>query len=146
MLASLDDVKTHLPRDKFSPTDGNPEIALFQIDAERIIKGNLLSVFSAATLTAWADPATTPSIIRAIAGRLIAAFYYAKKVSEDMPDWDQTYPQRLYDEAMRMIEMIRDGDLILEEVGEVPGTVFDTSYFFPTASDGAPKFTMDMRW
>src|SRR5262245_14450637 len=123
-LASLDDVKTHLPPDKFEATDGNPEIALFQVDVERLIKGYLSSVFSATTLAAWADPSTTPSYIRSIAGRLVAAFYYAKKVSEDLPDWDRTYPQRLYDEAMLMLNMIREGDVILEEVPEDPGTAF----------------------
>jgi len=145
-LASLDDVKTHLPNDKFAATDGNPEIAFFQIDVERLIKGFLSNVFSATTLSAWVSPATTPGYIRAVAGRLVASFYYAKKVSEDLPDWDRTYPQRLYNEAIAMLEAIRDGDVILEDVDEGAGTAFSTDYFFPRASDGEPKFTMGMRW
>lgn len=146
MLASLDDVNTHLPPDKFSATDGNPEIEFYQVDVERAIKGYLSSVYTAATLSTWVSPATTPGYIRAVAGRLIAAFYYAKKVSEDLPDWDRTYPQRLYDEAMRMLDEIRDGSVILIEVPEVPGTALSTDFFFPRATDGEPKFTMDMRW
>lgn len=145
-LASLDDVNTHLPRDKFEANDGNPEIALFGIDVERVIKGYLASVFSATTLSAWVSPATTPGEIRAIAGRLIAAFYYSKKVSEDMPDWDRTYPQRLYDEAMKMLTDIIDGEIVLTDVTETPGTVLSGDFFFPTAADGEPKFTMGMRW
>lgn len=146
MLASLDDVNAYLPSDKFTATDGNPEIELLQIDVERIIKGYLASVFSAATLATWVSPATTPTVLRSVAGRLIAAFYYAKKVSEDLPDWDGTYPQRLYDDAMKMLMDIIDGSITLPEVPDVPGTAFDSSFFFPRASDGEPKFTMDMRW
>ena len=145
-LASLDDVKTFLPLDKFAATDGNPEIALFQIDIERLIKGYLSSVFSAATLAAWADPLTTPSQVRSIAGRLVAAFYYAKKVSEDLPDWDRTYPQRLYDDAMRMLDLIREGDIVLDDVPDVPGTAFGINFFYPRATDDEPSFTMGMKW
>lgn len=144
-LASLEDINTHLPSDKFKATDGNPEITLYQIDIETLIKGYLSSVFSQATLLLWASPATTPKYIRSCAGRLIAAFYYAKKVSEDLPDWDRTYPQKIYDIAMSMLEAIRTGDVILEEVTEEVGTHFDSSFFYPTA-DSTPKFTMDMRW
>lgn len=144
MLASLDDVRTHLPEDKFKVTDGNAEIKLFQTDVERLIKGYLSSVFSAATLAAWADPASTPTYIRACAGRLVAAFYYAKRLSEDLPDWDRTYPQRLYDEAMMWLEAVRTGQVDLG-LTEPAGTQFDSSFFFPT-TDSIPKFTMDMRW
>jgi hypothetical protein len=144
-LASLDDINTHLPGDKFAATDGNPEIGLYQIDMERTIKGYLSSVFSQATLNGWANPANTPVYIRSIAGRLIAAFYYAKKVSEDLPDWDRTYPQRLYDEAMRMLEEVRTGDVVLLEVIEPAGTRFDSSFFYPDENT-TPKFSMDMRW
>ena len=146
MLASLDDIRTHLPPDKFAATDGNAEINFYQTDVERLIKGYLSSVFSAATLALWADPDSTPGYIRACAGRLIAAFYYAKRLSEDLPDWDRTYPQRLYNEAMAMIEAVRSGDVVLDGVTEVPGTQFSTDFFFPDDTATAAKFTMDMRW
>lgn len=147
MLASLADVNTHLPGDKFTATDGGPDYLSFQTDVTRLVKGYLSSVFSATTLAAWADPDSTPATIRAIAGRLVAAFYYAKKVSEDIPDWDGTYPQRLYDEAMKMLEMIRTGLIVLPEVppDDQPGTFFDSSFFYPDSTD-EPSFTMDMRW
>lgn len=146
MLASLDDVRTHLPRDKFEVKDGNTEISLYQTDVERLVKGYLSSVFTAATLAVWASPATTPSYIRACAARLIAAFYYAKKLSEDLPDWDKTYPQRLYDDAMLMLEAVRSGAVVLTGVTEVPGTQFDESFFYPDDTARAPAFTMEMRW
>ncbi len=143
-LASLDDVRTHIPPDKFEVTDGNVEIQLYQTDVERVIKGYLSSVFSATTIAAWADPTSTPALIRACAGRLVAAFYYAKRLSEDIPDWDKTYPQRLYNDAIMLLEDIRIGQATLPEVTEVPGTQFDTSFFSPTSGD--PKFSMEMRW
>lgn len=145
MLASFDDVRTHLPGDKLQVTDENPEILLFQVDVERLIKGYLSSVFSAATLAAWDEPASTPVYIRGCAGRLVAAFYYAKRYSVDIPDWDKTYPQRLYDEAMAMLEMVRNGEVDLG-LPESPGTAFDTSFFYPDSTARDPAFTMDMRW
>jgi len=144
-LNSLDDIKTWLPSDKFKATDGNVEITLIETDVERTIKGYLSSVFSQATLETWADPDATPAYIRSCAGRLVAAFYYAKKLSEDMPDWDRTYPQRLYDEAMTMLEDVRTGQVTLSEVDEPIGTGLDNSFFYPDSTT-EPKFTMDMRW
>lgn len=145
MLASLDDINTHLPQDKLSATDGNEEIERYGVDVERVIKGYLSSTFSATTLAAWADPDTTPDFIRAVAGRLIAAFYYAKKYSEDLPNWDKTYPQRLYNDAMAMLLKVQTGEIDLGIPGEEAGTQFDSSFFYPT-KDTEPVFTMDMRF
>ena len=147
MLASLEDVNAFLPSDKFKATDGNPDLALLQIDVDRLVKGYLSGAFSSSTLAGWAAPSSTPALIRSIAGRLIAAFYYAKKVSEDLPDWDGTYPQRLYNDAMALLEKIRMGEIVLIEVpdSEQPETQFDSDYFWPRAGS-EPKFTSDMRW
>lgn len=145
-LASLDDIRTWLPADKFQVTDGNLDLQLAQVDAERLIKGYLRAVFSPSTVAAWADPSTTPAYLRSVAGRLVAAFYYSKKTSEDIPDWVGTYPQRLYDEAMRMLENVKNGDVVLAEVSEIPGTEFTNAFFYPTSRDGQPSFTMSMQW
>ena len=146
MLASFDDVRTHIPSDKLQVTDGNPEIDLFQVDVERLIKGYLSSVFSAATLALWDEPANTPGYIRGCAGRLVAAFYYAKRYSVDIPDWDKTYPQRLYDEAMAMLELVRSGEVVLDGIIETLGTAFDSSFYYPDGTAREPAFTMDMQW
>lgn len=145
MLASIEDINTFLPQDKLSATDGNEEIARHQIDVERVIKGYLSSTYSAVTLAAWADPDTTPNFIRSIAGRLIAAWHYARKLSEDMPDWNKTYPQRLYDEAMAMLLGVQNGDVDLGLPGEEAGTTFGDGFFYP-GKDTEPVFTMDMRF
>jgi hypothetical protein len=145
VLADLNDINTFLPQDKLSATDGNEEIGRHQVDVERVIKGYLSSTYTAATLAAWADPDSTPPFIRSIAGRLIAAFHYARKLSEDMPDWDRTYPQRLYDEAMAMLLAVQNGDVDLGIPGEEAGTQFSSNFFYPT-KDTEPVFTMDMRF
>lgn len=144
MLASLDDINTHLPIDKLEATDGNEEIDRHQVDVERVIKGYLTSTYSAAVLAAWADPSSTPDFIRSIAGRLIAAFYYGRRYSEDLPDWDRTYPQRLYNEAMAMLLQVQTGDVIVVP-GTTPETQFSSDFFYPT-KDTEPVFTMGMRF
>lgn len=145
MLASLDDINTHLPTDKLEATDGNPEIDRHNTDVDRLIKGYLSDAFEATTLATWADPSTTPDYIRAIAGRLVAAFYYARRYSENIPDWDRTYPQRLYNEAMAMLEMVRSGQVDLPEVTEPVGTEFSADFWGPIPKP-EPVFTMDMRF
>ncbi|KKW09706.1 MAG: hypothetical protein UY48_C0055G0009 [Candidatus Gottesmanbacteria bacterium GW2011_GWB1_49_7] len=138
-LASLDDINVHLPSDKLGLADGDD--TEMQLDAERIIKGYLSTVYSAATLAEWADPATTPGLIRAIAGRLIAAFYYALRFSEDSVERPE-YAQFKYDEAMSMLKQIVAGTLLLPEVTETPttGLSFTSADFWPNDDD--PVFTM----
>ena len=144
MLASLDDINTFLPTDKLEARDGDERIARHQTDVDRVIKGYLSSTFSAVTLAAWADPDSTPGFIRSIAGRLIAAFHYGRSYTEDLPDWDRTYPQRIYNEAMQMLEQVRTGDVIVVE-DETPSTQFSSNFFYP-GKDSEPVFTMDMRF
>jgi hypothetical protein len=142
LLANLDDINEFLPQDKLTATDGNPAIDRFQIDVDRTIKGYLASVYSLATLQTWADPTSTPAFIRGIAGRLIAAYWYSSRTSEDMPDWNKSYPQRVYDEAMKMLADIRSGDAVLVDVVETPGTVL-TEFYKPKAD---PYFTVGMKF
>lgn len=142
LLASLDDVNTHLPTDKLEAEDGIKAINLYQVDVNTIIKGGLSSVFSVTTLAAWADPSTTPPYIRSIAGRLIAAFWYANRRSEQMADWDRSFPQRIYNEAMAMLDMVRQG-LVDLGLTEESGVQFSNLFFIPNATTTAPKFTMD---
>lgn len=140
-LASLDDINVHLPEDKLEVFDAEDEH--LQIDCDRIIKGWLAGTYSAATLAAWTTPATTPSLIRAVAGRFMAAFVYKKAYSEDSTRIPP-YAQMKYDEAMTMLNMIKDGQLLLSDVVEVPGTTFTGDLFWPNDDTDAPKFTMSL--
>jgi hypothetical protein len=144
VLASLDDINTHLPQDKLHVQDANEQVQKHQVDVDRVIKGYLSSTFQPVTLAEWADPASTPGFIRSIAGRLVAAWHYARMYSEDVADWDRTYPQRLYNEAMAMLEEVRSGavDLGLDDEA---ATAFGSGFFYPT-KDTEPVFTMGMRF
>ena len=138
-LATLAEINVHLPTDKLEiETGADTEL---QLDAERIIKGYLGNVYSVATLAAWADPESTPSLVRAIAGRLIAAFHYALRYSEDTTKRPQ-YAQFKYKEAMDMLAQIVAGTLTLTDVDEVAttGFSFTTADFWP--NDDEPVFTM----
>jgi hypothetical protein len=138
ILASLDDIQTHLPVDKLEVED--TLVDLLQIDVNRTIRGYLSGVYEPATLAAWDDPDDTPGIIRGIAGRLIAAAYYAKRYAEDDPDVPQ-YAQRLYNEAMATLVGVQSGRIILEEVTtEVTGDNLTREDFWPNDDTEGPLF------
>lgn len=140
MLASLDDINTHLPQDKLEADDSS--VSLYQVDAERIIRGYLSGIFSPSTLAAWADPDTTPVVIRAIAGRLIAAAFYADRYAEDDPDVP-AYAQQKYNEGMMMLMQVQSGALVLTEVTESPGDSFTDADFWPNdTTEPGPLFTI----
>jgi Bacteriophage Mu, Gp36 len=144
VLASLDDVNTHLPQDKLHIADADEQVAKHQVDVDRVIKGYLSSTYTPATLALWVDPDDTPDFIRSIAGRLVAAWHYARMYSEDVANWDRTYPQRLYNEAMAMLEEVRSGAVDLG-IDEEAATAFGSNFFYPT-KDTEPVFTMGMRF
>src|SRR5580765_7490809 len=104
LLASLEDINTHLPGDKAKMVDSDDD--LLQIDASRYIKSLLAGYFSSAVLTSWNSPVNTPETIRGVAGRVIAAKYYATLYAEDIPTVSE-YAQQLYNEANAMIDGIR---------------------------------------
>jgi hypothetical protein len=145
ILASLDDINTHLPSDKAQATDAKTE--LLQLDAVRTIKGMLSGTFTPVTLAAWGEPADTPVFIRSIAGRLIAARFYALLYSEDQTEVPE-YAQWLYDQAIADLGTVITGVTILEEVTEVVNTGgrLTEDMFFPNGDGTAePKFLMDQR-
>ena len=142
ILASLDDINVHLPDDKIEADDNN--IALLQVDVARFIRAMLAGTFTTVTISGWDSPATTPDIIRSIAGRLIAAKFYQIRYAEDSDD--STFATRLYNFSMRQINDIRSGTLMVLDVNEVAietsGLSLATDDFWPNDTTDAPKFTM----
>src|SRR5215831_15481791 len=140
-FASLDDVNMHLPTDKLQIEE--PELDLFGIDAERIIRGYLAGVIPATAMAAWTSPDSTPDLVRAIAGRFIAAFYYRERYSEDSLD-DPSYAQFKYNEAMGLLQGILGGTIVITGPA-VPqiGIRFTAEDFYPNSQDSGPIFTMD---
>jgi hypothetical protein len=149
-FATLDDVNMHLPTDKLEMKE--PALDLMGPDAERIIRGYLARVYSGVTIAGWTDPTITdpetvgyvPELVRAIAGRFIAAFYYRERYSEDSLD-DPQYAQVKYNEAMALLNQIVCGEVKLWDVVEQPETdlSFTAADFFPNDSDAGPMFSVD---
>src|SRR5688500_12193687 len=106
-FADLEDINQHLPDTTLQITE--QEDGPYQIDAERIIRGYLSNVYTSATLASWTTPNGTPGLIRSVAGRLIAAWFYATKISGETPDWND-YSDQKYKEAISLLERIQSGD------------------------------------
>ena len=140
-FADLDDINVHLPEDKLEVDEA--QYAPLQLDAERIVRGTLAGFIPAATLATWTTPNATPGQVRAIAGRLVAAFQYRKRYSEDSLD-DPEYAQNKYNEAMLMLVAITTGAMILDGVDISVTTGLGELDFFPNAAADGPKFTMNM--
>ena len=140
-LCELDDINVHLPQDKIQVLNADDDAV--QLDAERIVKGTLSDTFSATELATWVSPATTPELIKAIAGRLCAALVYARAFSsevEAVPEW----AQKLYNDAMAMLGGIVGGTTTLPEVDEevTTGSNFGAENFYPNDDAPGPFFSM----
>jgi hypothetical protein len=139
MFASLTDIQAWLANDKVIVNDANSQKP--NIEAMRIVKSQLSGVFSVTTLASWADPNTTPSLIRSIAGRLTAAYIYRERYSEETGEIP-AYAQELYNEAISMLGDIKQGNIVVLDDSDNPldaegGLVLG---FWP--NDSAPVFTM----
>lgn len=140
-LVDTDDIQVHLPVDKLVVEDVPDSVNEVQLDIERVIKGTLSATFSALTLASWSTPGETPEYIRAIGGRLGAAFIYRLRLAQDYPE-DAPYAKIKYDEAMAMLQAIITGAVTLPEVDEdidTGGHLSVGHYVVGTE----PKFTMD---
>jgi phage gp36-like protein len=127
-LATLDDANLHLPNDKV--VVDTAEFDETQLDAERIIRGYLATYYPATTMSLWLDPDSTPGLIRSITGRLIAAFVYRKRYSEDSLD-DPEYAQNKYNEAISLLQGIQNGSIVVEGVEEPTTDRLTSADFWP---------------
>lgn len=139
------DIQIHLPIDKLQVEEIADDLNDVKTDVERIIRGYLAGVYTAATLAAWTTPASTPSLIRAIGGRLGAALIYRLRTSEEV-DNDPEYAQNKYNEGMAMLNAVIRGEMVLEEVVADVATRFNPDYFWPNATTADPVFTMDKQF
>jgi len=145
-MAIIDDVdiQTFLPIDKLNLDNLPDDVEAAKLDAERIIRGYLATVFQPATLASWASPETTPGQIRAIAGRFAASRIYRTRYSEDDLD-DPEFAQVLYNEAMNMLNGVLTGKIVLDDVDDTAST-FDNTFFYPNSTTEDPYFTMVDRY
>jgi hypothetical protein len=143
ILASVDDINTFLPTDKLDASSAGAEAAinLLEIEVARLITGCLSGVFTPTVLASWDTPDDTPDYIRSIAGRLIAAMWYAQRYSEDL-ETPSNFAQNLYNIAMGMIQCVRIGEVIIPNI--ITETMFTDDFFLPNANSTPPKFSMDI--
>lgn len=143
MLASNADIQNFLGDDKISVGDVNA--AKPNIEAERLIKGQLSGIFTALTLSSWNSPENTPEQVRGIAGRLAAAFLYRGMYSEEQEAVPE-YAQLLYNEAIMLLQDIKTGNLSVLDEDNVPidssGSILG---FWPNNST-VPVFSMDQKF
>lgn len=147
ILATLEDVNGFLP-DLVEITDGDDK--QFQVDAQRVIKSQLAGVFTPLVLTGWDTPAHTPQLIRGIAGRLIAAKWYAQQFSQETT-LIPAFAQSLYNEAIGMLSQIKAGTLIVIDDSNNPigtGSALDltSADLNPNNASSEPVFTMGMEF
>ncbi len=142
LMASIDDINANLDGSVIRATPSNT--ALVQIDVARVVRAYLSSVISLVTLESWSTPAATPDIIRTIAGKFIAAQLWANLASRSVTGVDNR-AQTLYNEAMTLLNMIINGQIVIDDVTLVEDEGSITGFdFFPTdATDRA--FTMGMQ-
>lgn len=149
ILASLDDINAELPSDEKVPVvvADDDNTALIQIAVARIVKGYLGRVIDNSVIAVWQTPETTPELVSTIAGKLIASQLYFNKTAEKTTDIaDEHFAQRKYNEAMKMLQEIIDGLLVLD-IGVVVDDAqqLTSADFFPV-DDTDRAFTMGQQF
>lgn len=144
ILADIADINTHLPPNILA----NDALTDIQVDAQRLIRGQLGTAFDITIINTWVSPATTPGEIRGIAGRLISAKYYARLLSQESTDEFPGYPTMIYKEAISMLTDLKLGNTVLigvdgNIISLINGGDLTTADVFPNdSSTDGPYFTM----
>jgi len=141
LFATVDDINAHLPENKAAISDADDD--LLQVEAWRLIRAKLSTTFATTTLNDWADPDSTPDIIRTVAGMVIAAKWYAELYAEDS-DTDATFANNLYLQAMDLLNQIAAGLIVItDDTGEplVDTSSLSSDDFYPNDTV-PPVFTM----
>ncbi len=118
MYASLDDISSWLRDDRLSVNDANSKQP--NIDAGRIIRARLSGVFAPAVLSSWDAPATTPEMVRSIAGRLAAAYLLRQLNSTEGNSEIAAYAMELWTDAMGILNDIRIGNTTVVDENNDP--------------------------
>lgn len=140
-LADLQDINVHLPEEKIEVDSARYDT--LQLDGERIVRGYLAGYIDSAILASWTTPETTPGIIRAAIGRLVAAFYYRQRYSEDSTA-DPQFAKEKYDEAMAILLGVQNGTILIDDVVVSGPEHFAEADGYPNDDAPGPFFTMTM--
>ena|SRR5215471_8269564 len=150
IMATLDDVNAHLDGEVIEATPDNTD--LVQVSVARLIRGYLGRMVDSVTLASWSTPDATPDIIREIASMLIAAnVYFHESARTSLTIEDNNFAQRLYDQAIALLQGIIDGQITIDGGGGatngeiVSPEILSIEDFFPIdATDRA--FTMGQQF
>ena len=140
VFASKTDIQSWLQPDKIQVDDANSQKA--NIDATRIVKGQLAGMFQPVVIASWDSPDNTPELIRSVTGRLTAAFMHANVYSEESDAEISAYSQWLYDGAMAVLAQILAGTMTVTDSNDNPVDTTGAGLlsFFP--NDDSPLFTI----
>lgn len=139
--ASNDDVMTHLSASVLN-LDDDIDFEKENHEAATYIRSYLYGThISTTVIDAWLTPDDTPMIIRAIAGKMIAAKIFERETSSNSEEVDP-YAVRLFNQAMATLQMILDGRLVITELVVAGVSVTGTDHiteanFYP--NDSAPS-------
>lgn len=90
LLASLEDIEAHTDKPVTEEL-----VAPLQVLVYRTVRSQLSPRYSPITLAGWHDPEHTPTVVRSIAAKLIAAYLYCN--------------QDLYDHAITELKELANG-------------------------------------
>lgn len=142
MFASKTDIQAWLQPDKIQVDDANSQKP--NIEATRIVKGSLAGMFAPVVISTWADPDTTPELVRSVTGRLAAAFLHASIYSEESDREISAYSQWLYDGAMITLSQILAGSMtVIDDNGDPVDTEGSGLLSFFPDDTTTPLFTVD---
>ena len=148
ILASVSDINASLPSEDF---DGSGAVvtataentALLQISVARVVRGFLSGVIAQEVTLAWTEPDLTPDSIREAAAKMIAAQLFMQRVTRTTALIDaRHYAQILYDQAMAILQGIKDGLIAVEDVEVVTDAM--TILDFHPVDDTDRAFGMSM--
>jgi len=138
--ASNDDVMTHLSASVLN-LDDDIDFEKEGHEAATYIRSYLFGThISNSVIDTWLTPDDTPALIRAIAGKMIAAKIYERETSSNAEEVDP-YAVRLFNQAMATLSAIIDGRLVITELVDAGVSVTGTTHitdgnFYP--NDLAP--------
>lgn len=143
-FASISDIQTWPREDRIDVNDVNSVKP--STEADRLIRAQLAGVFTPTVIASWVDPASTPELIRSIAGRLAAAYLIRNLYSEESNEVP-AYATELYVEAVAMLTDIRASRITVVGANGVPITEATTDIsFWPDDSTDGPYFTMSQNF
>lgn len=139
-LATAEDANGWLDGTKLAFADDN-DAADDADNADTIVRAHLSGVYPDGVDTWDIESNNVPDTIKEIASLLMASYKYAKVYSEDVES-ESSYAARLESRAMRLLDDLKTGVIVLHDSEESSGIAFDDDDFHPS-DDTDRKFTMD---